>query len=97
MPYTHLTSFERMMIELRYWDGVSMRAIAAAMGRHPSTVYREIRRNSGPRRRYRAVLAQEAYRERRTRPQALRSLQAPRRTRSSTAARCAVGLTIFSR
>ena len=47
--------------------GLSMRAIAASLGRAPSTVSREIRRNGG-RRRYRANLADQAAWDRSCRP-----------------------------
>jgi hypothetical protein len=45
MPYTHLTPFERSQIEVLLQAGWSLRAAAREMGRNPSTISRELRRN----------------------------------------------------
>ena len=46
--YTHLSLDERIEIYRLAANGLSMRRIAAAIGRHASTISREIRRNSKP-------------------------------------------------
>ena len=45
MSYTHLTTTERVKIETYLELGMSIRSIARRLGRQPSTVSREIRRN----------------------------------------------------
>lgn len=45
--YTHLTWRERLKIEIRLKDGWKPRAIADELGRHISTIYREIKRGLG--------------------------------------------------
>ena len=62
--YTHLTIEEREEIMVLRGQGAGVRAIARAIGRHPSTVSRELERNSrgGP---YRASEAQRGSEERR--------------------------------
>ena len=57
MSYTHLTTAERVKIETYLELGMSIRSIARRLGRQPSTVSREIRRNPG----YTAERAQERY------------------------------------
>ncbi|MFK3988528.1 IS30 family transposase [Exiguobacterium mexicanum] len=57
MSYTHLTTTERVKIETYLGLGMSVRSIARRLGRQPSTVSREIRRNPG----YTAERAQERY------------------------------------
>jgi len=47
--YTHLTQEERYHIETLRKQKVSLSKIAAGMGRHKSTVSRELRRNQGQR------------------------------------------------
>ncbi|MFN3365508.1 MAG: helix-turn-helix domain-containing protein, partial [Exiguobacterium mexicanum] len=47
MSYTHLTTAERVKIETYLGLGMSVRSIARRLGRQPSTVSREIRRNPG--------------------------------------------------
>ena len=64
MPSFHLTPFERMEIQTSLGRGHSKAEIARNLGRHPSTVGREIRRNTD-RRRYSAVHAQIRYLARR--------------------------------
>ena len=49
MSYTHLTTEERYHIFAERKAGVSIRTIAAQLGRHYSTLYREINRNTGKR------------------------------------------------
>lgn len=46
MKYVQLTSDERYMISQLKWQGFSCTEIADLVGRHRSTVYREIRRNA---------------------------------------------------
>jgi IS30 family transposase len=48
MPYKHLSLDERFCIAGLSWQGLSIRAIATILDRHPSTIYREIRRNRAP-------------------------------------------------
>ncbi len=67
MPYTHLSPFERFHIELLARLGHSIRCIAREVGRSPSTISRELVRNRSPRAGYRAITAQQAYHQRRTR------------------------------
>lgn len=67
MPYTHLTPFERVKIELLLQAGCSIGHIAHDLDRSPSTISRERARNRDFRGRYSAVRAQHAYHERRTR------------------------------
>lgn len=43
--YTHLTLSEREFLELKLKEGKSLRWIAAALGRSPSTISREVKRN----------------------------------------------------
>lgn len=47
MNYTHLSEKERYHIEIQIKKGVSKKDIAKSLGRHPSTVSREIKRNTG--------------------------------------------------
>ena len=71
-----LTLAEREEISRGIVVGHSMRFIASQLGRAPSTVSREIRRNGG-RRRYRANKADEAARERALRPKICKLAQNP--------------------
>ena len=71
-----LTLAEREEISRGIVVGHSMRAIASQLGRAPSTVSREIRRNGG-RRWYRASKADEAARERELRPKTCKLAQNP--------------------
>lgn len=71
-----LTATEREEISRGIAAGLSSRAIAAALGRSPSTVSREIARNGG-RRRYRAAVADAATWERARRPKASRLATSP--------------------
>ena len=69
----YLSEDERITIADRLLEGASMRAIAAALGRSPSTISREIRRNAQPGGRYRphAAHARAAARRPRPRPRRL--------------------------
>ena len=49
MSYTHLSEKERYHIELEIKKGISQKDIAETLGRHPSTISREIKRNTGKR------------------------------------------------
>ena len=60
--YSHLTIEERECLMLSHERGESIRQIAKKLGRAPSTISRELRRNPGP---YRAVSAQKDYKRRR--------------------------------
>lgn len=64
---TALTLVERGEISRALVMGESMRSVAVRLGRSPSTISREIRRNGGPER-YRASRADEAAWERAPRP-----------------------------
>ena len=46
MKYTHLTENERYMLSALRKQGLTVASIAQALGRHRSTVYREVERNS---------------------------------------------------
>ena len=67
MSYAHLSPFERCDVESLHRAGQSVRSIAKELGRSPSTISRELKRNTMARGRYRALHGQEAYHERRTR------------------------------
>jgi len=60
--YKQLTLEERNQIHYMLWDNLSVREIARQLNRSPSTVSREIKRNTPPiKRRYTPHLAQEKY------------------------------------
>ena len=68
--YEHLSQREREIIAINVRNGVSRRQIARALGRAPSTISRELRRN-----RFSYIYrAQAAHQE------ALKRRRAPRRT-----------------
>jgi transposase, IS30 family len=67
-----LTFAEREDIAVALARGESMRAIAARLGRSPSTIGREVGRNSDPKGRYRATAAHAAAYERASRPKPAR-------------------------
>jgi IS30 family transposase len=69
-----LTLSEREEISRGVVSGCSLRSIAASLGRAPSTVSRDIRRNGG-RRGYRASQADQAARDRARRPKSCRLVQ----------------------
>jgi len=72
----HLTAAEREEVSRGIATGLSSRAIAARIGRSPSTVSREIARNGG-RNRYRATDADRAGWERARRPKLSRLTSHP--------------------
>lgn len=49
MPYKHLAQEERFLIQNLFQEGCSLRKIAKQLGRSPSTVSREVKRNKGKR------------------------------------------------
>ncbi len=65
---THLELEEREQLAALKAEGLSLRAIAARLGRAASTVSRELRRNALPKGGYLPVHAEGCYRERRQRP-----------------------------
>jgi IS30 family transposase len=64
MSYTHLTPSERGQLQALRAEGKSMRYIAKTIERDPSTISKELQRNS-TRNGYDAQHAQQLYRERR--------------------------------
>jgi len=66
-PYRQLTSEERYALATLRRQGYTMRGVARALGRAPSTVSREIRRNRRKDGRYRAFTADQRARARRSR------------------------------
>jgi len=48
--YTHLAVEQRYLIQIDLKSGLSISNIAKRLGVDPSTIYREIKRNSGKRR-----------------------------------------------
>ncbi|TYO98426.1 helix-turn-helix protein [Geothermobacter ehrlichii] len=60
MSYTHLTSEERFSLELLLLAGLSLRKIARILGRHHTTISREIRRNTGTNGIYCSLTAQRS-------------------------------------
>src|SRR4051812_4331255 len=64
---THLTLEERERLAAFKAEGLSLRGIAARLGRAASTVSRELRRNALPKGGYLPVHAEGCYRERRQR------------------------------
>jgi transposase, IS30 family len=67
----HLRLEERERLAVLKAEGLSLRAIAARLGRAASTMSRELRRNALPRGGYRPVHAEGCYLERRQRPAVL--------------------------
>lgn len=65
MSYTHLTTFERGKLEALHQAGYSTRAIARELGRHHSTIARELDRNSYNDKSYDSQTAQVTYIHRR--------------------------------
>lgn len=66
MSYQELSVEERITIQLGQLQGLSQRAIAKMLDRCPSTISRELRRNSCQASHYRASQAQQHMRQRRT-------------------------------
>ena len=67
MNYTHLTIEEREKLYLLFNQGVSIRKIAAALNRSPSTISRELERNTLFWQPYSPSVAQTRYKNRRKR------------------------------
>ena len=65
MSYTELSVEERATIQVGQYQGLSQREIARMLGRSPSTISRELRRNRSLNGRYVAHVAQAHTRERR--------------------------------
>src|SRR6202034_4859379 len=63
--YDHLTLEERCAICRLHEDGKSLRQIAAALDRSPSTISRELKRNRGAQIGYRSSYAEQQTRARR--------------------------------
>lgn len=59
MKYEHLSIEEREFIQAELWKKKSIRSIACSLGRSPSSIAREIKRNIPLQRRYTPRLAQE--------------------------------------
>src|ERR671933_26692 len=78
---THPTLDERERLAALKAEGLSLRAIAARLGRAASTVSRELRRNALPKGGYLPVHAEGCYLERRQRPARLQSDERRRRAR----------------
>ena len=63
--YNQLNIKEREFIQLGLWEGKSLREIARGLGRHPSTISRELKRNiKGEQRRYAPRMAHQRAAER---------------------------------
>src|SRR5919197_20532 len=73
---THLKLEERERLAALKAEGLSLRAIARALGRAASTISRELRRNALPRGGYLPVHAEGCYLERRQRSAVLKRRQA---------------------
>ena len=65
--YNHLSAAERDRIAALKADGLSVRAIAHALGRSPATISRELRRNALASGAYRPTIAEGSYLLRRQR------------------------------
>ena len=63
--YTHLTTEEREQTMILVAQGISIRAIAAQLKRSPSTISRELKRNTKPYKAYSSDHANRAYKWRR--------------------------------
>lgn len=77
MPGARLTIEEREEIALGVAHRETLEAIAVRIGRHKSTVSREVARNCGDRPRYRATAAQKAADARAARPKVMRLVALP--------------------
>lgn len=71
---THLSAEERAVLMLERQRGTSLRLIASQLGRSPSTLSRELRRNQADIRPYCATRAGKAYRKRRKQSVRLRKI-----------------------
>jgi transposase, IS30 family len=77
MSYHQLTSEERYALSLLRKQGLSQRLIARTLGRHPSTISRELRRNVRQKTWYRAKDADDIARTRRRASRRYRRLSEP--------------------
>ncbi len=75
--YSHLSCEEREMLTIGLELELSIREIAAQIGRSPSTLSREVRRNRLGEAPYRAVPGQQKARRRATCPRRPRKLDDP--------------------
>jgi len=76
MPYKHLTIYEREKISLMLAEGKTQREIARELGRHKSTISREIKRNRG-KTGYRVVKAQRTADRRRSESKQPQKMNSP--------------------
>jgi len=74
-PGVRLSPQERQEIALGKAAGLGVRAIAARIGRPPSTVSRELARNTGPDGRYRFLQAEQTARDKAKRPKTAKLAQ----------------------
>jgi IS30 family transposase len=74
MSYIHLTAIERGQIQALCQEGRGVNAIARVLGRAPSSISRELKRNKTPRG-YDAGVAQQRYRQRRIECRPARKLE----------------------
>jgi transposase, IS30 family len=77
MSYRQLTSEERYALSLLRKQGLNQGLIARALGRHPSTISRELRRNVRQKTWYRAKDADDIARTRRRASRRYRRLSEP--------------------
>lgn len=66
IPYHHLQPLDRIYIADLFNSGDSIRSIAARLGRAPSTISRELKRNTNDKGRYHQIKAQEKAEARRS-------------------------------
>ena len=67
MLYRHLTREDRLVVHRMRVAGQGVAAMAQALGRHRSTIYRELRRNACGPHAYSGAVAHTMYRKRRKR------------------------------
>jgi IS30 family transposase len=60
MPYTHITNDERDALQVMRSKGIKISIIAGVLGRHVSSIYREVERNSDS---FNIYLAEKAHRK----------------------------------
>ena len=61
MSYSHLSIVERGQLQILLELGLSFRAIAKRLNRHPSTIALEVKRSMNDRESYQASVSQHAY------------------------------------
>ena len=66
-PYQHLTLSDRIHIEVEHCKGTSYKDLAKMLDKHPTTIARELRRNSDANGRYNALEAHRLAQTRRSR------------------------------